>query len=133
MEHDFLREKSLVMAAKKGSLKAFEEILFLYEKEIFYYILRMVNHYHDAQDITQETFLKLYEHITRVDEEKKIRPLIYKIAQNATYDWLRKKKKRKELFIIDNDKNPFETIDPVLPYYTIEKQEKRKEIQDMPA
>ncbi len=68
-----------------------------------------------------------------MDEEKKIRPLIYKIAQNATYDWLRKKKKRKELFIIDNDKNPFETIDPLLPYYTIEKQEKRKEIQGMLA
>jgi len=131
MEHDFLQEKNLIRAAKGGSLKAFEEILFLYEKEIFGYILRMVNHYHDAQDLTQETFLKLYEHIERVDEEKSIRPWIYKIATNTVYDWLRKKKNRKEVFSIDNDANPFETMDTVLPYYTIEKQEKRKEFQEM--
>ncbi len=123
------QEKELVEAAKGGNLEAFEQILFAYEKPIYSYVYRLVRQKEDAQDLTQETFVKLYKHIDSVDSEKNFRAWVYKIATNTVYDWLRKKQKRQELFIIDDPDVQFETVDVETPYQDMQRVERAKDVE----
>lgn len=122
-------EKVLVAAAKKGNLVAFEKILFAYEKPIFSYVYRLVRQKEEAEDLTQETFIKLYQHIDAVDVDKNFRAWVYKIATNTVYDWLRKKQKRQELFIIDDPNVQYETIDTQTPYQDMQRVERAKDVE----
>jgi len=113
-------EKEILKSAKKGDMEAFERLLLIYEKPIYGYIFRLVGRKEDAEDLTQETFVKIYRSITTVDLEKNFKAWIYKIATNTVYDWFKHKKGRPELFIIDDENSNFETIDASQPYYNIE-------------
>ncbi|TSA45004.1 RNA polymerase sigma factor [bacterium] len=104
-------EKTTVLKARDGSLEAFEQILFHYEKVIFNYVYRLTSHRQEAEDLTQETFLKLYKNLSRIDPQKNLKSWIYRIATNTVYDWFRKKKNHQELFLIDDPENPFEIAD----------------------
>ncbi len=112
--------KKILSDAKNKSFKAFEAILSRYEKPIFNYIFRLVNHRQDAEDLTQETFIKVYTHLSSIDPEKSFQAWLYKIATNTVYDWSRKKGVHSELFIIDDPESGFETIDEDFSYINIE-------------
>src|SRR3990167_8994781 len=103
-------EKQLIQAAKDGDLEAFEKLLY-------------------AHDLTQETFVKLYKHIDVVDTDKNFRAWVYKIATNTVYDWLRKKQKRQEMFIIDDPNVQFESIDVKTPYQDMQNVERAKDVE----
>jgi RNA polymerase sigma-70 factor (ECF subfamily) len=89
-----INEKELLAQAKGGSLAAFEKILYLYEKPIFNYICRLTRQKEDAEDLTQQTFIKLYKSLKSINLDKSFKSWLYKIATNTTYDWFRKKEAR---------------------------------------
>lgn len=105
---------------RDDGVPAFEELLSHYERPIFNYAYRMLGKREDAEDITQETFLKLYRHRRRLDPHQSIKAFIYKIATNTIYDLFRSRRQDRELFIIDNPETPFETISEETSYTTIE-------------
>ncbi|MBI5221491.1 MAG: sigma-70 family RNA polymerase sigma factor, partial [Candidatus Magasanikbacteria bacterium] len=124
-----LSDKELVILAIKGDIHAFEQLLFRYEKQIFVYLLRFVNQKENAEDVTQETFIKVYRSLKTFDSEYKFKTWLYTVATNTAYDWLRKAKKSQELFIIDDPDSEFETIDECTAYKDIEIKE-NKELVD---
>ena len=85
-------DKNILIRAKAGDLEAFECILSFYEKAIYNYCLRILKNSHNAKDVTQETFIKVYTHRKLIDPEKNIKTWIFTIAKNTTIDFLRKKK-----------------------------------------
>lgn len=113
-------EKEILAEAKRGDLKSFEKILFTFEKRIFNYILAIVKHRQDAEDLTQEVFLKLYKNLKYIEPELNFRAWLYAIATNTVRDWFRKKGRQPELFIINEPDNNFETIDEDFSYYKLE-------------
>jgi RNA polymerase sigma-70 factor (ECF subfamily) len=113
-------DKETLKKLKNGGLKAFEVIFSFYEKSIYGYIYSMVGHRENAEDLTQEVFLKLYKNAGAIDAENNFKNWLYKIATNTVYDWLRKKRKGAEMFIIDDEENSFETIDDNSTYLHIE-------------
>jgi len=117
-QKNHLKEQELIRAAQKGDLEAFEKILFQYERAIFNYIYRLVGQRQDAEDLTQETFIKFYRTLKNIDSQKPAKSWIYKIATNTVYDHLRKKQRRPELLIIDNPENNTETFLESPAYYT---------------
>lgn len=121
--------KQLFIEAKQGDLEAFEQILFLYEKAIFNYTLRLVSHRQNAQDITQETFMKVYQHLSQCDENKNPVAWMYAIANNTAFDYLRKQQQRKEVCIGSDEKQKYETIEAASPYIEIERKETRAAIE----
>jgi RNA polymerase sigma-70 factor (ECF subfamily) len=118
-----LSDKELVEKVQSGDILAFEKLLFRYEKQIFFYILKFINQKENAQDITQETFIKVYRSLKTFDPEYKFKTWLYTIATNTAYDWLRKAKNNQEIFIIDDPDNNFETIDDRSSYKEIEAKE----------
>lgn len=88
--------------AKKGDLFAFEEIVSEFEKPLWNYLVRLSGSRDDAEDLIQDTFVKVYKHIKTIDPSKNIKSWIYTIATNTAYDYLRKKK-REALVELDEE------------------------------
>lgn len=82
-----------MMPIKRGDLEEFEFFLSAHEDEIFCFILKLVGVRQDAEDLTQETFIKFYKNLSRLDYERSPRALLYAIARSTTYDWFRKRKR----------------------------------------
>jgi RNA polymerase sigma-70 factor (ECF subfamily) len=73
--------------------------IFLNEFKIplYNYIYRLVYNRHDAEDILQEVFLKIFKNIKRIDFLQNYKSFIYKVARNSSLDFLQKRKKEYEL------------------------------------
>lgn len=79
-------------ALQAGDVEAFEFVLSAYERPIFGFILRMVNHREVAEDLTQDTFLKVYRAAHRYDPDQVFATWIFTIARRTVYDWLRRQR-----------------------------------------
>lgn len=84
-------DEQLVTKYLKGDEKAFEILIKRYLKPIFNFSFRFVGNSEDAQDITQEVFVKVWRHLKKFDKNKKFKTWIFTIAKNICLDWLRKK------------------------------------------
>jgi RNA polymerase sigma-70 factor (ECF subfamily) len=85
-------ETRLIEQARAGSLKAFEELVLSYEKKIYNYCLRMTNNREDAEDLTQEVFVRVYKNLNKFKGNSQLSTWIYRIAHNVCIDRYRKSK-----------------------------------------
>lgn len=88
-----LSDESLACKSLNGDMSAFEELVNRYKRPVFSIVYRMIGQYQEAEDITQEVFINVYEKLYQFDSNKKFGPWIYRIATNASISALRKKKK----------------------------------------
>jgi RNA polymerase sigma-70 factor (ECF subfamily) len=86
------REAQLIDAAVSGDLSAFEDLISQYEKKIFNYCYRMTNSREDAEDLTQEVFIKVYRRLRIFKGGSRFSTWVYRIAYNTCVDKHRKKK-----------------------------------------
>lgn len=82
----------VVQAALAGNAKAYEDLLLTYRKAVYYLILKMVRHAHDAQDLTQEVFAKAFRHLARYQPEFAFSTWLFRIATNHSFDFIRRHK-----------------------------------------
>jgi RNA polymerase sigma-70 factor (ECF subfamily) len=75
-----LYRELLVIRAKRGDDKAFEEIVREFERPMFYYVRRLVATDEDAWDIVQEIWIKAFRGIGSLRETKRFRVWLYRIA-----------------------------------------------------
>lgn len=85
-------DRVLVEKTKLGERTAFAELVVLYKDKIFNYLYRLTGSREDAEDLAQETFLRAYAKIDTFDTTMRFSPWIYRIAQNAAVDLMRKRK-----------------------------------------
>ena len=91
MNATLISDQELVSRAQKGSEKAYRELLGRYQRPVFSLIYRMVRDREQAEDLAQETFIRVFNHIDRYDPQFKFSSWIFKIATNLTIDAIRKK------------------------------------------
>ena len=84
-------DHDLITLALKGSEKAYRELLDRYQRPVFSLVYRMVRDREQAEDLAQETFVKVFNHLDRYDPKYKFSSWIFKIASNLAIDSLRKK------------------------------------------
>lgn len=75
-----------------GDEKALEELIARYLRPVYIFVYRNVGSGEAAEDVTQEVFLKAWKNLKKFDIEKSFKPWIFRIAKNASIDYLRKKK-----------------------------------------
>ncbi len=85
-------EKRLVERAKRGDREAFAELIEMYKDKIYQLAYRMVGNRQEAEDIAQETFLRVFANLQMYDSSYKFSTWIYRIATNLCIDRGRKKK-----------------------------------------
>ena len=84
-------DHDLIALAASGSEKAYRELLDRYQRPVFSLIYRMVRDREQAEDLAQETFVKVFNHIDRFNPKYKFSSWIFKIANNASIDHLRRR------------------------------------------
>ncbi|MFH1881310.1 MAG: RNA polymerase sigma factor [Planctomycetota bacterium] len=84
------RIKTLCRRAKKADKDATCELLKIYYAEIYAYLRRLCGSRDDAEDLTQQTFLKAWSSLDGFTGRSKFSTWLYRIAHNTFLDWLRK-------------------------------------------
>jgi RNA polymerase sigma-70 factor (ECF subfamily) len=84
-------DQEVVALAKEGSEEAYRELIRRYERPVFSLIFRMVRNRELAEDLSQETFVKVLNAVQSYRPEFKFSSWVFKIANNAAIDHLRKR------------------------------------------
>jgi RNA polymerase sigma-70 factor (ECF subfamily) len=87
-----LSDAEVVALAQKGKEPAYRELLARYERPVFSLIFRMVRDRETAEDLAQETFIKVLNNIDRYSPDFKFSSWLFKIANNLTIDHLRRRR-----------------------------------------
>ena len=85
-------EAQLVAAAKAGDVPAFEELVNRYERRIFRLAMNITQNREDAQDATQDAFLKAYQHLDRFEGNSRFYTWLVRIAVNESLMRLRRRR-----------------------------------------
>ena len=97
-----LTDQQVVLLARGGREAAYRELIRRYERPVFALLFRMVRDRELAEDLSQETFVKALNAIDSYRPEFKFSSWIFKIANNAAIDHLR----RRELDTLSLDGSP---------------------------
>ena len=96
-------DHDLVLLARSGSEKAYRELLDRYQRPVFSLVYRMVRDRELAEDLAQETFVKVFNHLGSYNPTYKFSSWIFKIASNLSIDHLRRKEP--ETISLDGSRN----------------------------
>ncbi len=86
-----MEEQTLIDGLARGDQAAFRELVETYKRKVFYLALDMVGNTVDAEDVSQEVFLKVFRSFGTFKRDAKLGSWIYRITYNTCIDHLRKK------------------------------------------
>ena len=86
-------DEELIDKYLNGDEKSLEVLIKRYLKPIYSFAFNFVLNQQDAEDLTQETFLKMWRNLRKFKKEKNFENWLFTIAKNTCLDFLRKKKK----------------------------------------
>ncbi|MCK4904882.1 sigma-70 family RNA polymerase sigma factor [bacterium] len=102
---------ALVRRVKSGDRDAFGELVQKYKQQIYFVAYRMTNNHTDADDLSQEAFIKAYESIGNFREKSSFSTWLYRIIMNMTINHL-KKMGRRQIFTLDENISIENTSNP---------------------
>jgi RNA polymerase sigma-70 factor (ECF subfamily) len=88
---------SLVRRCLRGDATAMERLVQDYQADVFGLCVRLLRHRQDAEDVTQEVFLRVFRSLRRWDARRPLKPWIMGIAINRCRTWLSQRSRRPEL------------------------------------
>ncbi len=91
-----IAEKTLVqeLKQKESQAKAFEVLVNTYKERLYWHIRRIVLNHDDADDVLQNTFIKVYRNIEGFKGDSKLYSWMYRIATNESLTFLKQKSKK---------------------------------------
>lgn len=82
-------DQEIVEKALAGDMQAFRQLVERHQRFVYALAYRMVGTVGDAEDITQETFIRLWKNLSRYRHEIKLTTWLYKITTNLCLDFLK--------------------------------------------
>lgn len=86
-------EVALIRAAVAGDCHASSQLVHLHSRRVFGYLSHLTRHSHDAQDLTQQTFIKAFRHLDSFDCERPMINWLLSIARRTALNHFRDTKK----------------------------------------
>lgn len=96
-----LVEQELIERARAGEAAAFNQVVLAYRKRILGTISRLIGRPEDVEDVAQEVFVRLYYSLDQLRSAEVFEPWLYRLTVNASYDYLRRAKRRNESRMAD--------------------------------
>jgi RNA polymerase sigma-70 factor, ECF subfamily len=87
-------EPALIRAAAAGDLGAFERLVRAYQEPVWRFLRRLLGDAGVAEDVAQETFLRVFRRLPTFTFEAKFSTWVFQIARNAGVDELRSRRRR---------------------------------------
>jgi RNA polymerase sigma-70 factor (ECF subfamily) len=90
-------DAALVRHCLRGDAAAVRALVDRYQAEVYGLCLRLLAHRHDAEDVAQEVFLRVFRSLRRWDASRPLRPWVMGIAVNRCRTWMAQRVRRPEL------------------------------------
>jgi len=119
-----LNEQELVRAAKNGDKNAFKELIKKYEHQVAATVIGMLGNCPEAEDVGQETFIRLYQSLDKFRGEASLGTYLTRIAINLSLNELKRRQQKRGRFFSRAD----EVVESI-PDKNNQKQ--RKELKDI--
>src|SRR5688500_2999702 len=95
-------DRTLVRQAQEGDLSAFDELIRRHQERVYATVYHMTSNHEDANDLTQETFVKAYKALSSFKGDSGFFTWVYRIAVNKTINFLKQKKNRHNGFSLND-------------------------------
>jgi RNA polymerase sigma-70 factor (ECF subfamily) len=86
-----LLEQALVIRCQARDDSAFEELVEMFQKRLHYYVERLVEDRHEADDVVQDVWVDVYRSLPRLRSPRAFRVWLYRIARDKVYTMFRKR------------------------------------------
>jgi len=100
-----LTDTELLELVALNKENGFRALMHQYQEQTYWHIRRMVTTHEDADDVVQNTFIKVFRNLDRFKGQSKLYTWIYRIATNESLTFLKKRKKRQAESIDESDNN----------------------------
>jgi len=99
------QEVDLIKKLKNPKLKneAFKDLLDMYQERLYWHIRKIVITHDNANDVLQETFIRIYKGITNFQEKSSLHTWMYRIAYNESLRFVEKNKKNSSVSLEENN------------------------------
>lgn len=91
----------LIKRAREGDGPAYNQVVQAYRKRILGTIARLIGRPEDVEDVGQEVFLRLYFSLDQLRTPEVFEPWLHRLTVNASYDYLRRQRRRGETRMAD--------------------------------
>ena len=123
------QEASIINQIIGGDTQAFSVLVDVYKDLVFTLAIRMLKNREEAEEVSQDTFIKIYKALPKFKGESKLSTWIYKVAYNTCLDQIKKNNRRYDEVAIDSfSENQIKTLDNALD--ALEEKEQQQTIQD---
>lgn len=101
--NNILNDQEIILqfAEEKTKNKAFDTLIRKYQEKIYWHVRKMVIDHEDANDLTQEIFVKIWKGLANFKGESQLFTWMYRIATNECLTFLKKKRQRFFLPLVD--------------------------------
>ena len=86
-------DQLLIKAIKNGDTKAYAQIVNRYKDLVYTLALRMLKHREEAEEVAQDTFIKIFKSLDKFKGDSKFSTWIYRVTYNTCLDRIKKNKK----------------------------------------
>ncbi len=92
-----MEDAALVRRCLRGDEQAIRSLVERFQAEVYGLCVRLLSHRHDAEDVSQEVFLRIFRSLRRWDSSRPLKPWIMGITLNRCRTWLAQRVRRPEL------------------------------------
>ena len=129
-----LKEQELIASALKGDNDAFKEIVKKYESRVAATVIGMLGHCPEAEDIGQETFVRLYQSLHKFRGESSLGTYLTRIAINLSLNEIRRRGRHRQIYLTNSE----ERIEKIADSHNSSEQKEMSELiqrglQKLPA
>lgn len=117
------KEIALIEEAVTGNHRSFEKLVSPYRNGMLSIAYRMCGDLEDAKEICQEAVIRIFRYLKSYGKQYSFKSWLYKVTLNATYDFLRGKKKEKEIFLRETTRLTEEPSGPEMRFQQSELRE----------
>ncbi len=122
-------ERELIAAAKRGSERAFEQLVRANEKKVYTLCLRMCGDPADAEEAAQEAFLAAWKGLPSFRGDSAFSTWLHRLAANACIDLLRRTRRTRAELSLDDELAAEPVDDRASPQRELERREQREAVQ----
>ena len=91
--------------------KAFRELISLYKERLYWHVRKIVISHDDADDVLQNTFIKIYKNLGKFKQESKLFSWMYRIATNEAITFINKRNKERKVEISEVQEHLVSTLE----------------------
>lgn len=125
----FIEDQHYINLILNGNTNSFATLVDRYKDMVYTLALKMLNNKEEAEEIAQDTFIKVFNSLSKFKGESKFSTWVYKVTYNTCLDALKKKKKQNNVaYIEDFSEHQTKTLEGILD--NIDEKERNRAIQD---